>query len=172
MGWVGVIKEFTRIVRGTANTSDVKVDRGGGDIRTPQHFGAPGDDAVPLPGDYVAAVAQTGSGRDSVVGYIDPKNEQKSEPGDRRIYARNSDGDSVVECWLKNDGTAILSNDAGSIELLANGNINLNSVIIKPDGAVIIPDSLTLAGKEIAGHGHPQGADSDGNTQQDTGGNL
>lgn len=100
---------------------------------------------------------------------------------------RNKDGSHYV--WLKNtgdilsensngshllraDGSQKGSNVNGSFELLANGNINLNGVIIKPNGNVTMPNSLVLNSKEIDGHGHPQANDSGGNVEQNTGGNL
>ena len=183
MGRVGKILSFVR----AAISSDVKVDRGGQDTRTPQHFSDIGDDSFPLAGDFTQLVGQAGSGRDSVVGYVDPKNAQKAAAGEKRIYARDADsGAEVIEMWLKNDGSAVVSNAegeltlkpdgaikganaAGAFELLANGSINLNGVIISPTGVVTIPTSLVLAGKEIAGHNHSQANDSAGNVEQDTG---
>ena len=156
MGSVAALLEFVRALRGeSTKVSDVKVDRGGGDNRTLEHFADPGDDSFPLPQDFVAAIDQEGSGRGSAVGYIDPLNEQKAEAGDKRIYARDpATGAQVVEFWLKSDGSAIMSNASGSAELRANGDFAVNGVIIAADGSVTIPTSLTLAGKEIAGHDH------------------
>jgi hypothetical protein len=157
---------------GSTATSDVVVDRGGGDSRTAQHFGAPGDDSHPLPGDFVATTGQAGTGRDSAVGYIDPLNTQTAQPGDKRIYARDAaTGEQVGEVWLKSDGTATIVNDNGTFTLAPTGSITgsnangsfvlqaggafvVNGVTIAANGAVDIPSSLTLAGKQIAGHTH------------------
>jgi hypothetical protein len=190
VGRVAAVLAFARTLVGDVKASDVTVDRGGGDNRTPQHFSDVGDDSFPLPQDFVASVDQTGTGRESAVGYIDPKNEQKSTAGDKRIYARDAaTGEQVAEVWLKNDGTAATSNANGSavlapdgsttvttpastfeckadgsiagtngsgdFELTAGGDFVVNGVTIAADGTVTIPASLTLAGKEIAGHGHP-----------------
>lgn len=136
MGRIGRLISFVRAQVGGTKASDVKVDRGGGDNRTPQHFSAPGDDSFPLPGDFVAIIGQAGTGRDSAVGYVDPKNLQKAASGDKRIYARSANGDEIVQLWLKNDGTAELSNSAGSMTLQpdgtqilqnANGSFTLNA---------------------------------------------
>lgn len=172
MGRVAALLEFVRALRGDVKVSDVKVDRGGGDNRTLEHFADSGDDSFPLPTDYVASVDQTGTGRESAVGYLDPLNEQKSTVGDKRIYARDPEtGAQVVEVWLKSDGTAVtenangsatlapdgshvLTNANGSIVLQVDGTVNINGVTIDKDGNVVIPTSLTLAGKEIAGHDH------------------
>lgn len=157
---------------GESKVSDVKVDPGGGANITAQHFAPTGDDAHPLPDDYAATMSVPRTGSEVAIGYIDPKNEQKAQPGDKRIYARDpEDGSTVVEVWLKNDGTALVSNaeasvevkpdgsisasnSAGSFELQAGGNFVVNGVTIDTSGKVTIPTSLTLGGKEIAGHGH------------------
>lgn len=189
MGRIARLISFVRATVGDTKTSDVTVDRGGKDNRTPQHFSAPGDDSFPLPEDYVHLEGQAGTGRDSALGYLDPKNEQKATAGDKRIYARDpATGDQVVEVWLKSDGTAEMRNDVGifvirpdgsmrgsnpngSFELEVDGDFVVNGVTIKPNGNVIMPNSLLLNGKEIDGHDHSQGNDSDGNTEQDTGPN-
>lgn len=189
MGRVGKLLSFVRALRGDAKVSDVKVDRGGADNRTPQHFSDAGDDSFPLPSDYAALVDQEGTGRDSAVGYIDPKNEQKATAGDKRVYARDpTTGAQVVEVWLKSDGSAttenangsstlrsdgsqIGQNSLGSYELRVNGDFVVNGVTIAANGVVTIPTSLILATKEIAGHAHAQANDSGGNTEEDTGAN-
>lgn len=189
MGRVAAVLEFVRVLLGETKVSDVTVDRGGGDNRTPQHFADPGDDSFPLPLDFVATINQEGTGRESAVGYLDPKNEQKSTAGDKRIYARDPEtGLQVVEVWLKSDGTASTENANGSVVLAPDGSSTLtspngsftlaadgsitgtnangsfvlqvggdfvvNGVTIDKDGKVTIPVSLTLSGKEIAGHDH------------------
>tara|TARA_R110002153_G_C13332612_1_gene498605 strand:- start:23772 stop:24341 length:570 start_codon:yes stop_codon:yes gene_type:complete len=188
VGRVARLISFVRATSGTAKTSDVTVDRGGQDNRTPQHFSDPGDDSFPLPTDFTHLEGQAGTGRDSVVGYVDPKNLQKSTSGDKRIYARDASGDQVVEVWLKSTGDAVTENGSGSVELKADGSITgtnsagsfslqaggnfvVNGVIIDASGNVTIPTSLTLNGKELADHSHSQGIDSGGNTEQDTGTN-
>jgi len=180
VGRVAKVLEFVRSVAGSSNVSEVKVDRGGGDNRTLQHFSDVGDDSHPLPSDYTATVEQRGTGRDSAVGYIDPKNLQKAAAGEKRTYARDaSTGDQVVEAWLKNDGTFVAQNDAGVFELTpagayncsnANGSFALgadgvftaNGVTIAVDGTIttptgIVTPSILVDGKELAGHTHPAG---------------
>lgn len=188
MGRIAKLLSFFRVTRNTAKISDVKVDPGGGPNITAEHFSASGDDAHPLPGDYVALNTDSGSGRESAIGYLDPLNEPKALPGDKRIYARDEDGTLISEIWLKNTGEALISNDNGSVtlspdgsikganangsfELQAGGDFLVNSVKIDINGNVTIPTSLTLAGKEIAGHDHSQANDSGGNTESDTGPN-
>lgn len=161
MGRVGFLLAFIRTLRNGTNVSDVQVDRGGKDNRTPEHFSAPGDDAYPLAGDYVALLSQTGTGRESVVGYIDPKNLQKANVGDKRIYARDANtGDQIVELWLKNDGTAIMYNDNGIVTLQPDGEVNINGARITING-----DVITAKGVSLNYHYHEQGNDNDGDGQ-------
>lgn len=172
MGRITKLLSFVRSLAHGAKVSDVKVNPGGGANVTAQHFSDAGDDSNPLPGDYVATMPVQRTGSEVAVGYLDPKNEQKSQGGEKRIYARDpADGTAVVELWLKNDGTALISNagasvevkldgsikganSSGSFELEAGGNFVVNGVTIDTSGNVTIPASLTLGGKEIAGHDH------------------
>lgn len=123
MGWIGLLKKFTRVSRNDVDLSDGEIDIGGGDIVTAEHFEDAGSDTHPLVGDYVAAVSIPRSGGKIIVGYFDPKYTPKAEPGEKIIYARDEDGALVVELWLKNDGTAVLQNDKGSFELRPDGSI-------------------------------------------------
>lgn len=172
MGRVAKLLSFARTVIGSANVDTATVDRGGKDNRTLPHFSAPGDDAFPLPGDYVQGVAQTGTGRDSAVGYIDPKKVQKTQAGDKRIYSRRADtGELIAEMWLKNDGTVIITNSNGIFTLEAGGNVVINGATIDTAGNITSPSSISapsiiVAGKELAGHTHPAGS-----PPGDTGGN-
>lgn len=122
MGRIARLLSFVRLTRNDAKVSDVKVNPGGGPNITAEHFADAGDDAHPLVTDYVALNTDSGSGRETAIGYLDPLNEPKAQPGDKRIYGRDAEsGAVVVEVWLKNDGTAIISNDNGSVMLRPDG---------------------------------------------------
>lgn len=122
MGRIARLLSFVRLTRNDAKVSDVKVNPGGGPNITAEHFADAGDDAHPLITDYVALNTDSGSGRETAIGYLDPLNEPKAQPGDKRIYGRDAEsGAVVVEVWLKNDGTAIVSNDNGSVTLRPDG---------------------------------------------------
>ena len=69
MGRIAKLLSFVRVVRNGANLSDVKVDPGGGANITAEHFATPGDDSHPMPNDYVALSADSGTGRESAIGY-------------------------------------------------------------------------------------------------------
>lgn len=163
MGRIAKLLSFVRAVRNGAKLSDVKFDPGGGPNVTGVHYADSGDDAQPLPGDYVALVRDVGTGRESVLGYLDPKNQQKAGPGDKRIYARNSGGTQVVEVWLKSDGSAIIQNSTGVFTLQPDGEFNINGARITTSG-----DLITASGVSLDNHYHTQGADSDGDSEQPT----
>ena len=158
MGRIAKLLSFVRVTRNDAKISDVKIDPGGGSNITAEHFAPAGDDSFPLKTDYVVTNDIPRAGGEAVVGYVDPINTPKANKGDKRIYARDANtGAAVIELWLKNDGSGILSNANGSLELQANGDFLINGVKIDAAGIVTILNSLILAGKEIAGHDHPAG---------------
>lgn len=180
---MGRIAKIIQFVSGTsfeAAASDVKADVGGGDIVTAPHFCQPGDDGVPLPGDFAFFSETPRRGGFASVGYVDPKNPQTALAGERRIYARDAAGEQVCQVWVKSDGTVFADNDKGSytldpdgghtlqnangfIKLLPDGSVNINGYIISTDG-----NGTTANGVSQDGHKHAQGADSAGNTQQET----
>lgn len=128
MGRIGKLLSFLRVTRNNAKQSDVKINPSSGDNITCDHFSDAGDDSYPLITDYVVTIDIPRSGGQSVVGYIDPLTTKKAQKGDKRIYARDSSGQDIVEVWLKNDGTIITSNSNGNIELKPNGDIDINGV--------------------------------------------
>lgn len=160
---LGKLLSFMRSIRNGAKLSDVKIDPGGGPNVTAEHFSAPGDDAHPLPGDYIVQVAIQRSGGSAVVGYIDPKNDQKAEAGEKRIYARDSSGGCIVEFWLKATGEAKMVNGNGYITLGPDGEIEANGARITVSG-----DVVTASGVSLDNHPHNQGDDSAGNSEVPT----
>ena len=154
MGFIAKILEF--------NDRKVKIDSGGGNITTAEHYPPVGDDSQPLitdddnskETDYALAVETMGTGKSAIVGYIDLKNEPKSEAGEKRIYARDKDtGEEVAEIWLKNTGEIIIKNSAGEIKLLPNGDANINGTVLKP-GGIVTCNSITIGGLSFSSHVH------------------
>lgn len=138
---------------------DVKASRGNENNVTARHFSAPGDDSHPLPGDYCALSGASGTGRQTAVGYTDKTNAAKARPGEKRIYARDAEGNVACEMWLKNSGEINISSIASGADVVING------VRIPADGSdVILP-----SGRSLMHHGHTQANDSAGNTEQNTG---
>ncbi len=139
------------------NNHKVKIAPGGEEIITAEHFASVGDDAPPLISDFCITVFTRESGSEAVVGYVDPVNQGKAVGGEKRIYARNIAGVTVVDFWLKSDGSIRAENQNGSFEMQANGDFVVNGVIIDVNGNLTVPNSLTLDGKEIAEHVHAAG---------------
>lgn len=104
MGVIGEVLEFTHTDEGAFVKCDI-----GGEFITAEHYGPPGDDSYPLPGDFVAISASVGEGNYQVDGYWDPKNPGSSGLGERKLYSRDADGNVVGYVLLKNDGTTELS---------------------------------------------------------------
>ena len=155
MGLRAKLLSFVRVIRNSASISDVKVDTGGGVNVTAEHFAPAGDDSFPLTTDYAYVSPVPTSGGFVVVGYIDPKSAPKAQAGDKRIYARKSDGLLAVEVWLKNDGSVVIANDSGSFEMEAGGDVIINGAKITTDG-----DVITASGVSLDNHPHAQGNDS------------
>lgn len=130
---------------------------------TAEHTAPIGDDSRPLPGDYAVISSAAGTGRQSIVGYFDPANDPKTQPGEKRIYARDASGAMVVELWLKNTGEVLINNGAGTFVMEPGGTVDINGFRITPDG-----NGTTKNGVSLDGHTHDQGADSDGNGQATT----
>ena len=145
MGLIAKLISFTRTTRNDAKVSDVTVDTGGGYNVTCENFQPSGDDAQPLAGDYTALSSETGSGRASIVGYVDTINEPKALVGEKRIYARDASGAVVVEVWLKNTGDAVVSNANGSVVLGEDG----SSVITTPQCTFSALADGTIKGENV-----------------------
>ena len=152
---IGKLLSFTRVLRNNAKLSDVKLNPGGNPNITAEHFADSGDDSYPMPDDYAFISESNGTGRGAAVGYVDVKNDQKALLGEKRIYARDQDGNMVVEQWLKNTGESTLDNMNGSVTLKPDGEtaiVNPNgSITLKADGTTIITNpngsiTLTVAG--------------------------
>lgn len=155
-----------------------------------------GDDSRPLPKDDGYTERWGNQGRYVVLGYFDYDNKIAS-PGEKRIYGRDQDGNVTSNVYLQNDGTILISNDsasyvikpdgttietngAGTKTMSPDGTVNINGFIINPDGSASSPVSVTapivngttnviFKGISGTGHSHPQGNDSDNNSQQDVG---
>ena len=145
LGLIGRLISFARTTRHGAKVSLSKADIGGGAPIFCEHFSSPGDDGFPLPGDYPLLVRINRAGGLMVAGYVDPANQQKAKAGEKRVYARDNAGGEVVELWLKSDGSAILTNDIGSFELQAGGNVIINGVTIDTDGNITTPTNISAA---------------------------
>lgn len=147
MGLIGRILSFVRAQRNGAQISDVKTDPGGGPNVTAEHFAPAGDDAHPLPGDYVYGAPSPQRGRYAAVGYVDPANLSKAQPGEKRLYARDGDGQQVGEVWLKADGTIVSENANGRTTLAADGSFEAQN----GSGSVTLAANGSILGQNAAG---------------------
>jgi hypothetical protein len=176
-GLIGRVLSFARVVRDGSFLEDVKIKPGGRQPLTPEHTSSPGDDAPPLSSDYAVAVPTEGTGRASAVGYVDPVNEGKAAPGEKRLYSRDPNGVVQAEVHLKGDGSVEVKNSAGTFLLTAAGSLqatvttisigngsgamsldaggtwNFNGLTITPAG-----DVITALGRSLDVHTHAAGS--------------
>lgn len=144
---MGFITEITAVEQNERNGVEfrqLKVNAEATWALTVEQFSSAGDDSPPMTGDYAATTSLTRKGGQAAVGYIDPKLTPVSNPGEKRVYSRDANGAEVAQLYLKNDGSVQLSNSAGSFQLLSNGNLNLNGVIIDPSGTITLPNGIVL----------------------------
>lgn len=156
---MGRIGKFLEFIRGDVFDS-LKSDIGGDDIHTSQIFASVGEDSQPLATDYSVSVSTPGSGKRAIIGWIDSKNKNKSNPGAKRQYSRDSEGNVVAEFILDNDGSVTVNNDNGSIVLESGGNVVINGVTIDASGNITSPATITAdtdvvgGGISLVGHIH------------------
>lgn len=129
MGLIGKLLQFVRGDVDGVTVADSVIDPGGGDNLSAPHYACPGDDSQPLADDFVATTTGTGAGAETAVGYLDPKNAGVAEPGEKRIYARKTDGTICAVVHLKNNGDVVLESVDGSVvvKLGADGNVRLGA---------------------------------------------
>jgi hypothetical protein len=142
---VAIVEDSERTTEDGAHVVNVKADTGG-TTASLDHFAPPGVDALPLPGDAAAIGDGAGTGRAQSTGYNDPKNAGRALPGEHRIFARDPDGNVVAEVWVKGSAHIVIENAEGTIELRADGTIDLNGVTIDPQGNITAPGEVTAKG--------------------------
>lgn len=103
MGLIGSVIEFLREQIEGEQVIGVKFDPGGEDTAIADHVAPAGIDAPPLQDDYVGVTQGAGTGRWVVLGYVDPKNEGIANPGEVRLYSRDSDGAVLVTLRMAAD---------------------------------------------------------------------
>jgi|SRR5688572_9283445 len=141
---IGEVLSFERV----DGIDETKVDLGGGDVRTAQHFAPAGVDSVPLPGDKAALEDSVGSGNVQTTGYHDPRNEGVAEPGEHRLYSRDAQGVVRASVWLKNDGTIVIEAN-GPIEVTSTGPVTVDSPDVRLGGAA--GQQVACVGDLVAG---------------------
>ena len=69
-----------------------------------------GDDSPPLPEDRVLLIKIDGSGKNIVAGVLSES--QGAEPGEKKLYSRDNNGDAQAIIYLKSDGTIEINGNA------------------------------------------------------------
>lgn len=130
---MGILGELLSFVRRTVSGSildEAKVDTGG-NSKTVQNYGPPGEDSRPLPGDFGVLVETGGRGEMGSVAWHDTKTERKAGDGEVRRYARSATGTASCEIWLKANGEVVL--EVFTDQTLYLRNRNGRTVIDCPD---------------------------------------
>lgn len=143
---IAEVRKIERVDEDGAKGTNLVVDEGGNPI-TVEHFTAAGVDSCPMVGDFVAL----DDARETALGYADVKNEDTSEPGELRAYARDDAGAIVVELFLHKDGSAVIVNkNGGRIEMAPDGVVTINKMVIDKDGNVSTPGEIAADGEITA----------------------
>ncbi len=138
MGAAGTVNKY--LAQGD-DGAEIDLDLGGDDPSTADHAGPAGDDSPPLPGDFVAALELDGVTQTMVVaGYAD-STERVAEPGEKRIYARDSAGAVVSEVHLKGAGEIVIRRTS------ATG----SSITISPDGSITLKQTAGTVSIDASG---------------------
>ncbi len=134
---------------------ETEVDLGGGDVATADHYGAAGEDSPPLPEDTALLVPLEGDAESMGAAAYTDDTERKALKGEKRIYARDSDGTVVSEVHLKGDTSIEITQVGGSTVVIAAdgsvtvtaGTINLKATdfVLLMDGA----DDFAVRGNDL-----------------------
>lgn len=139
-------------VKRTDDGIEVRVDEGGDRIGLAHHLAPPGIDAPPIAGvDYAGTAPAPGSGAEQVVGYHDPKNDSVAADGEFRAYGRDPSGKIVNEVWLKGDGSVLIKNDKGTIEVGPDAKTKADIPELEVTGDLKVGGDVKVTGKIEAG---------------------
>lgn len=106
MARIGEILEVIRTEtdQGVPST-DLKIDFGGGNICNAVLYATPGDDSLPLVGEYALVVDAGGRGAWVAIGTMDPALVASAAQGERILSSRTALGELAAWIHLKSDGT-------------------------------------------------------------------
>lgn len=117
----------------------VQVNLGGGDNRDSFFMQPSGDDAPPLNEDYAVTLPLCRNGVFVTIATSDVTSEGVAQRGEKRIYGRTENGTTVNQVHLQQDGTVLVSNDAGSLTLTPTGDVQIT-------GNLIVGGNVTATG--------------------------
>jgi len=137
VGLIARVLSFLRDESEGDKFTEVKADPDGtptdsgeeGPNLTGELYGVNNTDAPPLPQDFAAGIDVPGTGRVAFVAFLDPKNAGIAQGGEWRVYGRDADGNANgAEIYLKRDGSVVLSNQFGNVEISPLGIITANGL--------------------------------------------
>lgn len=115
----------------------------------------PGEDSAPLPDDLCFIVDRDETGAMAVVGFLNKNS--SVDPGEKRLFSRDSGGVEQAMVYLKNDGTIEFNGNAQSLVMFTPLDTALQSLVtqiqaelvkiatgIAGAGGVYVPGTLTL----------------------------
>lgn len=132
---------IAKVIATERTTSDgvpitlINIDFGGGDAHSAELYQGAGDDALPMQGDYVECEPGPESGTWVVVGVHDPRNAGKALPGERRLYVRDEDGNTVGELYASRDEITVEGFGGHPIRLKTTGPVILDSPDVRLNDA-------------------------------------
>jgi hypothetical protein len=133
-------------VLGVNDDGTIKINLGGvveGEARntaTVELWQDPGTDAPPAPGDWVALAQGPGAGEYQITGHAD-LTDKGAKAGERRTYARDSDGSLVCSIWLRGDGSIEIAS------VLSGGAV----ATLRADGSMAVTGDLSVSGDLSSG---------------------
>jgi len=145
MGRVGNIDNIELNTSGGDNSTDVKVDLGGGHRIIAPQAAPPGMDVRPMPDDLVVTTSVPGGSGQIVIGYIDMHNAGQTASGDGpRLYSRDAGYNQVATIETKATGEIALTSPLASVVIAPNGAVTVSA---GPTGAItMLPDgTITLS---------------------------
>lgn len=128
MGMIAIIKSWL------PGNRRANLELWGTETGTADNFTAPGDDSQPLPGEPVIIIPMGDRGARAILATVDPQNEPKAAPGEKRIYARKTDGTLAVDVWLKRTGEIVIANSVGQFKMSSSGTVTINGLTIDASG--------------------------------------
>ena len=129
----GIIEKGRRLIK-----SFVRSQR---DVQTSYQVAPWGDDSQPVK-NARACHAATMAEDTLILGVINT--DQKASEGERRIFATDADGNTVVDIWLRNDGTIEMAGRGDNLvkyiplnQALATYNSAINAELVKIQTAIL-----------------------------------
>lgn len=170
MGRVAVVLDSTRVTEQTGeNVTDITLDPDGGNNVTAQLYSPPGEDALPLDGDFAVYEEGDSPELDAVVGFHDPKLAPFAEKGEKVIFSRSGPGVVAASVHLKKDGSVALKNSGVTITAKSDGTVSIDASSVTITGDLKVNGEVTAHAATVpvtlTQHVHPTGVGPSGPPQ-------